>query len=121
MAESGPQGLRRILKASRYSWQGPRAACRNEAAFREEAWLCLLLAPLGLYLGETGAEKALLVTSALLVLLVKILCHAIESVVGRFGGEWNELSGRAKDRGSVAVALARVLLAVVWSLVLFGW
>ena len=65
-----------------------------------------------------GVEKALLVSSVLLLLLVEILNSAIEAVVDRFGGELHELSGRAKDMGSSAVFLAVVYLVVIWGLIL---
>ncbi len=120
MADSGHKGLTRIVKATQYSWQGIRAAYRHEEAFRQESWLCIVLIPLGLYLGETGIEKALLVATALLIPIVEILNSAIEAVVDRFGSELHELSGRAKDMGSAAVALSIALLALVWFLVLFG-
>ncbi len=119
MADSGNKGLDRIIKATGYSWQGLRAAYRHEEAFRQEVWLCFLLLPAGLYLGDGGIEKALLVGTVLLLPLVEILNSAIEAVVDRFGAEHHELSGRAKDMGSAAVALAIVLLVAVWSLVLF--
>ena len=85
MAKSGRKGFARMLKASEYSWQGLRAAWRYEAAFREEALLLVLLVPLGLYLGDGGVEKALLVATALLLPLVEILNSAIEAVVDRLG------------------------------------
>lgn len=119
MAKSGRKGFARILKAGEYSWQGLCAAWRHEAAFREETLLLVVLVPLGLYLGDGGVEKSLLVATALLLPLVEILNSAIEAVVDRLGDEYHELSGRAKDMGSAAVALAIVLLIVVWVLVLF--
>ena len=119
MAYSGNRGITRVVKASQYSWQGLRAAYRHEEAFRQEVWLCLVFIPLGLYLGEGGVEKSLLVATVLLVLIVEILNSAIEAVVDRFGDEMHELSGRAKDMGSAAVALSIALMAVVWLLVLF--
>lgn len=118
MADSGNTGIIRIIRATRYSWQGLRAAYRHEEAFRQEAWLCLLLLPLGLYLGDGGVEKALLVCSVLLLPLVEILNSAVEAVVDRVGDEHHELSGRAKDMGSAAVALSIVLIVVTWLLVL---
>ncbi|MDH3856825.1 MAG: diacylglycerol kinase, partial [Gammaproteobacteria bacterium] len=106
MADSGNKGLTRIIKATGYSWQGMCAAYRHEAAFRQEIWLCIVMIPLGLFLGDSGIEKALLVSSVLLLPLVEILNSAVEAVVDRFGDEQHELSGRAKDMGSAAVALA---------------
>lgn len=120
MAYSGNQGFTRIIKASQYSWQGLCAAYRHEQAFRQEAWLCASLVPLGLWLGQDGVERALLVASVLLLPLVEILNSAIEAVVDRFGEEQHELAGRAKDMGSAAVAFAILILIAVWILVLAG-
>ena len=120
MAYSGNQGFTRIIKASQYSWQGLCAAYRHEQAFRQEAWLCALLVPLGLWLGQDGVERALLVASVLLLPLIEILNSAIEAVVDRIGEEQHELAGRAKDMGSAAVAFAILILIAVWILVLVG-
>ena len=119
MAYSSNKGISRIIKATGYSWLGLRAAYRHEEAFRQEVWLCLVMIPLGLYLGDGGVEKALLVGSLLLLPLIEILNSALEAVVDRFGEEQHELSGRAKDMGSAAVAIAIALAAAVWFLVLF--
>jgi len=119
MADRGLKGFARIRKASVYSWQGLRAAWRHEAAFREETLLSLVLIPLGLYLGDGGVQKALLVSSVLLLPLVELLNSGIEAEVDRCGEEHHELSGRAKDMGSAAVAVALVLMVAVWGLVLF--
>ncbi len=119
MTNKGSTELFRIIKATGYSWQGLCAAYRNEAAFRLETWLCSVMIPLGLYLGDNGIEKALLVSSVILLPLIEILNSALEAVVDRIGEEHHELSGRAKDMASAAVALASVLTAVVWVLVLF--
>jgi len=118
MADSGNTGISRIINATRFSWQGLCAAYRHEEAFRQETWLCVLLVPLGLYLGDGGVEKALLVSSVLLLPLVEILNSALEALVDRVGEEHHELSGRAKDMGSAAVALAILLAASIWLLVL---
>ena len=118
MAHSGNRGFTRLVQATRYSWQGLRAAYRHEEAFRQEIWLCLLLLPLGLYLGSDGVERALLVVSALLLPLVEILNSAVEAAVDRIGDERHELSGRAKDMGSAAVALAILILVLTWALIL---
>jgi diacylglycerol kinase (ATP) len=119
VADQGLKGLARIFKAATYSRQGVCAAWRHEAAFREEMWLCLVLFPLGLYLGESGVEKALLVATVILLPLVELLNSAVEAVVDRIGTEHHELSGRAKDMGSAAVAFSMILLVSVWVLVLF--
>jgi diacylglycerol kinase (ATP) len=120
MGASGNTGFTRIIKASQYSWQGLRAAYKHEAAFRQEFWASLILITLGFWLGQNGVEKALLIGTVLLLPLVEILNSSIEAIVDRIGEEHHELAGRAKDMGSAAVAIAIVLLIVVWILVLAG-
>lgn len=119
MGKPGNTGFTRILRAAGYSWAGLRAAFRHEAAFRQELALCCLLIPLGVWLGETGIERALLLGSLLLVLIVELINSAIEAVVDRFGGEQHELSGRAKDIGSAAVFIALLNVVIVWVLIVF--
>ena len=72
-----------------------------------------MLAPLGLWLGADGVERALLVGSGLLVLSIELLNSAVEAVIERYGAEHHELAGRAKDMGSAAVfvLMINVLLA----------
>ena len=98
--------------------QGFRDCYRYEAAFREEVLVALLLVPLGIWLGESGAERALLVGSWLLVLMMELLNSAVEAVVDRVGEEHNELSGRAKDIASAAVLLAIGVAILIWALIL---
>ncbi|NLG76144.1 MAG: diacylglycerol kinase [Xanthomonadaceae bacterium] len=112
-------GMRRLILASINSLKGLRSAIRSEAAFRQELALAFVLVPLGLWLGESSIEKALLVASVLLVLVVELLNTAIEAVVDRVGLEHHVLSGRAKDVGSAAVLVALVLMVTVWALLLF--
>jgi diacylglycerol kinase (ATP) len=116
----GKTGLQRVLNAAGYSWAGLTAAFRHEDAFRQEVFLALLLIPLGLYLGEAGIERALMVGAILLVLIVELLNSALEAAVDRISLEHHLLIKRAKDMGSAAVMIALVNVAVVWALVLLG-
>ncbi len=120
MDETGhlPRGPSRIWKATVWSLQGLRAAWLHESSFRLEVYLLAVLAPVALWLGDTGVERALLLGSCLLVLLVELLNSAIEAVIERFGAEWHEMAGRAKDMGSAAVLIAMVNVGVVWGLIL---
>ena len=85
---------------------------------RQELALFVVLAPLGLWLGRNGVERALLFGSLLLVLVVELLNSAIEAAINRIGAERNELSGLAKDLGSAAVFVALLIVISVWTLVL---
>ncbi len=120
MSKPGNTGLKRVIKAAGYSWAGLKAAFKHEAAFRQELALCLVLIPTGLWLGQSGIERALLIGSLLLVLIIELLNSAIEAVVDRFGGEQHELSGRAKDIGSAAVFIALLNAAAIWALLLIS-
>jgi diacylglycerol kinase (ATP) len=113
-----PRHPGRILKATVWSMQGLRAAWLHESSFRLEVYLFLVFGPLGLWLGETGVERALLVGSCLLVMAVELLNSAIEAVIERYGPEFHELAGRAKDMGSAAVFLTMLNVLLVWGCVL---
>jgi diacylglycerol kinase (ATP) len=114
MAKTGATGLTRIINAAGYSWLGIKAAYVNEAAFRQELGLCLVLTPVALYYGPEYADKAILLASLLFILLVEILNSALEAVVDRHGDEIHPLSGRAKDMGSAAVLFAFIIAGLIW-------
>ena len=115
-----PRGITRVVRAASASWLGLTGAFREEAAFRQELALAVVVIPLGLWLGHTGVERALLVAPMLLVLVVELLNSAVEATVDRIGLERHVLAGLAKDIGSAAVLMSFILLAVVWALVLLG-
>ena len=108
----------RIVRALRHSYAGLRDVFLSEAAFRQELILAAALVPAAVWLGEDGAERALMIGSLLLVLIVELLNSAVETVVDRVGTELHDLSGRAKDIGSAAVFISLVNVPVVWALVL---
>lgn len=114
----GKKGLVRLWNALGYSRDGFIAAWKNEAAFREEILLASITIPLAIYMGKSGVERALLIGSILLILIVEILNSAIEAVVDKASPEKHELAKRAKDMGSAAVLLSLIFAATVWGLVL---
>ena len=116
----GHTGIKRLINATRYSWQGFKAAYHHEEAFRQEIILAIVTLPLGLYLGDNGVERALLIGVILLILIVELLNTGIEAITDRVSTEHHELAGRAKDIGSAAVLLSLVNAAVVWGFVLLN-
>ena len=119
MDKKSGKGVFRLVQALRWSLSGLRSALQHEAAFRQEVVLCIVLIPLGVWLGKTGIEKALLVGCLFLVLIVELANSAVEAAVDRIGDEYHPLSGRAKDLGSAAVFLSLINVVVIWLLVLF--
>ncbi len=113
-----PRGPKRIFKAAVWSWQGLRAAWLHESSFRLEVYLLAVLGPLALWLGQTPVERALMIGSMLLVLAMELANSAIEAVIERYGAEFHELAGRAKDMGSAAVFVLMMNVLLCWGLVL---
>ncbi|MEO8365916.1 MAG: diacylglycerol kinase [Pseudoxanthomonas sp.] len=113
-----PRGPGRILKAAVWSMQGLRAAWLHESSFRLEVVLLVVLTPLAIWLGEGAIERVLLIGSCLLVLSAELLNSAVEAVIERYGPEFHELAGRAKDMGSAAVFVLMMNVLLCWGLIL---
>jgi len=112
--------VRRLINATRNSLRGLGAGWRGQAALRYEFYVLVVVAPVGWYLGRSGVERALLIGSYLLVIVIELVNSAVETVVDRIGREHHELSGRAKDLASAAVLGAIVNAAVVWLLIVLA-
>ena len=117
MASTESRGPKQIFKAFLWSMKGLRAAFHYEASFRLETYLAVIVIPAGLWLGQGGVEKILLILFPVLVLSAELLNSAIEAVVDKVSPEFHELAGRAKDMGSAAVFLLLVMVAVTWGLI----
>lgn len=113
-----PRHPLRIVKAAKWSLMGLRAAWIHESSFRLEVWLFAVLAPLAWWLGQTGVERALLIGSMMAVMAVELLNSAVEAVIERYGAEFHELAGRAKDMGSAAVFVMMLNVLVTWAAIL---
>ncbi len=111
-------GVRRIVRATGSTLAGLADAVRHEAAFRQELLVAVILVPLGLFLGESGVERAVLIGSVIGLLVVELLNTAVEATVDRVSTELHPVSKRAKDLASAAVGLAVVNVIAIWALVL---
>jgi diacylglycerol kinase (ATP) len=121
--------ITRVFRAARYSEQGIRSAWRDEAAFRQELVLVLLLAPLTLWLPLPRTDTVLLLALMGLVLVVELLNSGLEAVVDMASPDIHVLAAKAKDCGSAAVFVTLLMLVgawgalagpVVWSVVVGG-
>ncbi len=117
MAKPGAKGITRIINATFYSMKGLKAALIHEAAFRQEAFLAVIMIVAAFFIASSLVEFILLIIGPFLVMTVEILNSAIESVVDRIGNEYHELAGRAKDMGSAAVFIMLMFTLIVWVLV----
>jgi diacylglycerol kinase (ATP) len=116
----GKTGVQRLWNALGYSLQGMASAFRHEDAFRQECLLAAVLIPAALLIPVGGTERAVMIASVLLVLIVELLNSAVEAAVDRISLENHRLAKRAKDIGSAAVFLSLINVAAVWLLILFG-
>ena len=117
MAGQGQTGFRRIVSATLNSMAGLKAAWAEEAAFRQECALLLVMLPAAFWVGRNAVEWSLLIGTCLLVLITELLNTAVEATVDRVGTDHHRLSGRAKDVGSAAVFVSMLLTGIVWALI----
>ena len=120
-SESGiaPRGPSRMWRALRWSLNGLRQCWIHESSFRLEVYLFAGLAPLGWWLGASPVERILLIGCMLVLIAAEVLNSALEAVVDRWGPEWHELAGRAKDMGSAAVFVLILNVVFTWAVLLW--
>lgn len=116
----GRTGLKRIVNAAGYSWDGLRTAFAGEAAFRQLVLLNAVLVPLAFLLDVSRGERAILVAVCLLALIVELLNSAVEAAIDRISLERHPLSKNAKDMGSAAQSVVLSMIALVWGIILLG-
>jgi diacylglycerol kinase (ATP) len=114
----GKTGLVRLVHAFFNSMAGLEDAFRHESAFRQEILLAIFLVPIACIAPATAVERALLIASVLLVMIVELLNTGVEVAIDRISFDHHTLSKRAKDIGSAAVFVTLLLLAIVWALIL---
>jgi len=110
-------GLRRLLFTLVNSGKGLRFLLRKEEAFQLEALLACVLIPVAILLPVSPVERVLLIGVVFTVLIVEVLNTSIEVLTDRVSLDRHELSGLAKDLGSLAVTLSLLLWAIVWGVI----
>lgn len=110
----GKGGIARLLGATRNSLNGLKAACKHEAAFRQELAVSLVLAVASIWIAPSFLFGVLMNACLLFVLAVELLNSAIEALADAVSVRHNELLGRAKDLGSAAVLASILSTLVVW-------
>ena len=104
----------RVVRAMQFSEQGIRSAWKDEAAFRQELVLMLLLAPVTLWLQLPRLDTVVLLALMGIVLAAELLNSGLEAVVDMTTLEFNPLARKAKDCGSAAVFTTLLALGGAW-------
>jgi len=112
-------GIARIWAAFFYSLNGLRAAISNEAEFRQEVCIAIVLLVVLLFLPLSLFWKGLLFFATTSVLVIELLNSAIESVVDIASPEYHDLAKRAKDLGTASVLVSIVIAMVLWGVAIF--
>ena len=107
-------GIGRIIKATKCSYYGFKAAWQYESAFRQELLMVVILLPLSFLLSESRNHWLLMFASLMLVLFAELVNSAIEALADSVTLDHHPLIGRAKDIGSAIVFVALTTLTVVW-------
>lgn len=110
--------LQRLIYATRNSLHGYRRVWRDEAAFRFQVVILVLLVPLAWWLAASWTQFGLLLFVWALVLVVELANSAIEAAIDRISPERHDLSAKAKDSGSAMVMTTMMLAGFVWLMVL---
>lgn len=113
-------GLRRLVNAMSYSLSGLLLAWQDEAAFRQEVILAIVLVPVAFMVPVGVTQRVLLVVSLMLVLVVEMINSAIEATVDRVSLDIHPLAKKAKDMGSAAVLLALTNAILTWTMILWS-
>ncbi len=107
----------RLLHAFGHSWNGFKTAL-TQPAFRMEIIMLFILVPTAWNMGVTTMQRALLIGSLLLILMMEIINTAIEITIDRISTDYHDLSKRAKDLGSLAVLMAIINATILWYVIL---
>lgn len=118
MRHKHKNGIKRPLQAIQCSIYGLKTVLQEEAAFKQELFLSIIIIPLALIFGATAIEKVLLISCWFLILLMEVINSSIEAVVDRISLEIHPLSKKIKDISSAAVLLAIINAIIVWIIIL---
>ena len=101
----GKTGILRIWHALLYSIDGIQCAFKNEAAFRQEVMLFVVLSTVALLLPISTIMKLLLILCNTSIMIIELINSAIERAVDIASPQQSTLAKEAKDMGSSAVFL----------------
>ena len=106
--------MQRLYHATLNSLRGFAAACKSEAAVREEIIALVVAVPAGLWVAPSAAWYVAMIGVLLVLIAVELLNTAIEKLADHVAPEQNPKIGALKDYGSAAVGCGLALAALVW-------
>ncbi|OAM06142.1 MULTISPECIES: diacylglycerol kinase [unclassified Wolbachia] len=112
------KSITRLIKAIQYSCEGIKSAFVSEVAFRQELLLFIICVSTLFVLDVSNLERAVMVSSLFLVLIVEIINTAFETIIERISSEQHILSKKVKDLGSAAVFLSLINFLITWMIIL---
>ncbi len=116
--KSTDTGIKRILKAFKYSYDGFIASFKSEIAFRQDCLVFIIGIFFVFLFPFSYIERALLTASLLLILIMELVNTAIETIIDRISDDYHELSKKSKDIGSLLVLLSFINLFVILILII---
>jgi diacylglycerol kinase (ATP) len=109
-----------IFKNITYATAGMKEVLKSEKSFKTQLFVMVLIGIILPFTPLTTLAKLILFASMWLVLLAEAINSAIERVVDLVTQEHHPLAGQAKDIGAFAVALALVIVVMIWGIVLYA-
>jgi diacylglycerol kinase (ATP) len=106
--------VKRLFSATKNSLRGLAYGIKTEPAIREEAIVCFLALPIGIFIAPTLAWYAAMIGVLLVLLAVELLNTAIEKLSDHVTPDQHPEIGMIKDFGSAAVFCALALAGLVW-------
>ena len=108
--------IKQLSKALIYSIEGLKYAL-HQKAFQLEIIASIILIPIASLSDKPIIEKAMLVYSLFLILIVELINSAIEKTVDRISTDKHTLSKQAKDIASCAVFFSIINFVIIWSII----
>lgn len=113
-AQTPTNEWQRLIFATQNSFKGYRRVFKDEAAFRAQLWVLVILLPIATVWARSFVEWILLIGVWVVVLAGELMNSAIEAAIDRIGPERHSLSAKAKDAGSAMTLTLMSLAFFVW-------
>jgi len=103
-----------LFKNTQYAIEGLIYVFKTETSFKLELLAAAILIPLMFILDFEPLQRAALLITAFLVLIIELINSALENVVDLVTKEIHPLAKSAKDIGSTAVMFSIGLHLILW-------